>query len=53
MDLSSAIQCDITQELICKVNIINLEQERTDSQLLLPVLTTQRIQKISCLLQSL
>lgn len=41
IDLSSAVQCDITQELICKVNVINLGQKRTVSQLLLPVLTTR------------
>lgn len=39
IDLSSVVQCDITQNLICKVNVINLGQKRTVSQRLLPVLT--------------
>lgn len=29
IDLSSAVQCDIIQELICKVNVINLGQKST------------------------
>lgn len=42
IDLSSVVQCDITQNLICKVNVINLGQKRTVSQLLLPVLSIER-----------
>lgn len=42
IDLSSVVQCDITQNLICKVNVINLGQKRTVSQLLLPVLSIEK-----------